>query len=169
VRISTLGVSMIIAGVNMLVAALVFAILIPWLPMIVLSVILVGGLIVLMLGNFVTILSGLSKRTERRCTICQLVITGRAFPIWKNPHYELVHHDYYVWLKGSTNNFFLVAVPSIVILASSEYLWLEYGGVYSYFAGLTVLAWVIFGFSWPVHYWRKVRGFKRGWMNNHQV
>jgi len=160
---------MIIAGANMLVAALVLAILIPWLPMIVLSVILVGGLIVLILGNFATVLSSLSKRTERRCTICQSVIAGRAFPIWKDPHYELVHHDYYVWLKGATKNFFLVAVPSIAILASSEYLWLKYGGVYSYLAGLTVLAWVIFGFSWPLYYWRKVRGFKRGWKNNHQV
>src|SRR5438093_12462520 len=118
VRISALGVSMIIAGVNMLVAALVFAILIPWVPMIVLSVILVGGLIVLMLGNFVTIVSGLSKRAEQRFTIFRLVITERALAIWKNPHYELVHHDYYVWLEVQSNNFFLLVVPSVVILAS---------------------------------------------------
>jgi hypothetical protein len=168
-RISTLGVSMIIAGVNLLVAAFLLAILIPQLPMLVLSVILVGGFVVLMLGNFVSIFSGLSKKMTRRCTICQSDITGRAFPAWKNPHYELVHHDYSSWLKHSTKIFFLIAVPSIVILASSEFLWLTQGGVYSYFAGLTLVSWVVFGFSWPVYYWKKVRAFKRGWKDNHEV
>ena len=168
-RIPTLAIWMIVAGVNMLVAAFLLAILIPWLPMIVFSVIVVGGFIVLMLGNLVSVFSSLSKNALHRCTICKSDITERAFPIWKNPHYESVHHDYSLWLERSIRSFILIAVPSIVTLVSSEYLWLKYGGSYSYLAGLTALAWVIFAFSWTIRYWRKVRSFRRGWRDNHQA
>src|SRR5713101_2365524 len=143
---------MIIVGVNLLVATFLLALLIPRLPMPVLSVIVVGGFILLMLGNGVSVISSLRKKSLRRCTICRLDITGRAFPIWKNPHYESVHHDYSLWLKYSTKSFFLIAIPSVVILALSEFLWLRYGGVYYYLAGLTVLSWIVFGFSWSLYY-----------------
>src|SRR5713101_40130 len=138
---------MIIVGVNLLVATFLLALLIPRLPMPVLSVIVVGGFILLMLGNGVSVISSLRKKSLRRCTICRLDITGRAFPIWKNPHYESVHHDYSLWLKRWIQSFILIAVPSVAILVSSEYLWLKYGGVYSYLAGLTALSWIIFAFS----------------------
>jgi hypothetical protein len=169
VRISTLGALMISAGVNLLVGAFLLALLIPRLPVPVLSGIVVAGFILLMLGNVVTVTSSLRPKTLRRCTICRLDITGRAFPIWKNPHYESVHHDYSLWLKHWIQTLILVAGPSVAILVSSEYFWLKYGGVYSYLAGLTALSWITFAFSWTFHYWRKIRGFRRGWKDNHQV
>ena len=168
-RFPTLGIWLIVAGGNILFATIIFAILIPRLPIIVLSVVFSGAIVVLMLGNFVLIFSSFRKKMVRRCNICQSDITGRAFPFWKNPHYESVHHDYSLWLKDSWKRFFLIAVPSMVILASLEYLWLKYGGVYSYLGGLAVLSWIIFGFSWSIYYWMKVRSFKRGWKNNHQA
>ena len=169
VRISTLGVSMIIAGVNLIVTVVLLALLIPQLPVPVLSVMVVAGFILLMLGNVVSVIASLRQKTLRRCTICRLDITGRAFRIWKNPHYESIHHDYSLWLKRWIRTLILIALPSVAILVSSEYLWLKYGGVYSYLAGLTALSWTIFAFSGSFHYWRKIRGFRLGWKDNHQV
>lgn len=159
---------MIITGANILVASFLVAILVPGLPLLVLSAIVVGGFIVLMAGNVLSIILSLSKKTITRCAICGLEFTGRTFPIWKNVHYQSVHHDYSSWLKRSTRNLFLVVLPSIVILTSSLFLWLRYGGAYSYLAGLAVLSWIVFGVSWPAYYRRQVRRFRRGWEDKHQ-
>ena len=160
---------MVAAGANLLVGSFLLVLLIPWFPQVALSALVVGGFIGLMLGNVVLVISSFSKKASHRCRICRLDITGRVFPIWKNPHYESVHRDYSLWLRRTISVLILLAVPSVVVLVSTEFLWLKYGGVYSYLAGLTALSWIIIGFPWSFNYWRKSSSFGRRWKDNHQV